>query len=224
MASVHEQGVGMRARRLALIALAVMMASTVMRAQLIDRVMAVVAGELITLSDVTAALRFGLVPEPPAGQDRLQSALSILIERQLQLTEVNRYLPPEPAAALVDERLAAVRGRFPAQADLDTALAETGLTLAQLRDRVRDDLRIQSYLDQRFGGGLQPTEEDLVRYYRNHEAAFTRAGVLRPFGEVREEVRSQLLAERRVTLVRDWLDGLRRRADVTVLYQPAVPR
>jgi hypothetical protein len=48
--------------------------------------------------------------------------------------------------------------------------------------------------------------------------------VLRPFDEVREAVRSQLLAERRVTLVRDWLDGLRRRADVTVLYQPAVPR
>ncbi len=71
-------------------------------AQIIDRVLAVVGGEPITLSDVTAAERFGLVPAPDAGGDRVQSGMNALIERQLQLIEVNRYVPPEPRDSEID--------------------------------------------------------------------------------------------------------------------------
>ena len=80
-----------------------------LRAQIIDRVLAVVVAEPITLSDVTAAMRFGFVPDAPGGQDRVRAALDALIERRLQLIEVNRYLPPEPPAAEVDARLAPIQ-------------------------------------------------------------------------------------------------------------------
>ena len=81
-----------------------------LRAQIIDRVLAVVVAEPITLSDVTAAMRFGFVPEAPGGQDRVRAALDALIERRLQLVEVNRYLPPEPPAAEVDAQARAHPG------------------------------------------------------------------------------------------------------------------
>jgi hypothetical protein len=185
--------------------------------QLIDRVLAVVGQEPITLSDVTAALRFGLVSPAADAGDQQQAALNSLIDRQLELIEVNRYLPPEPPATEIDARLAQIRARFDSQAALDAALRETGVSLAQLRAHLRDTIRIESYLGQRFGASSQPTEDDIVRYYRAHESDFSKNGVLQPFEAVRDQVRKRLLEERSATLIRDWIAGLRRRADVTIL-------
>lgn len=186
-------------------------------AQIIDRVLAVVAGEPITLSDVTAADRFGFVPAPDGGGDRVQAGMNALIERQLQLIEVNRYVPPEPRDGDISARVEMVRGRFASADAFETALKETGVTLVQLRARVRDDLRIESYLQQRFGSSYQPSEDEVVRYYRAHQPDFSRDGLLLPYAEVRDAVRLRLAADRMAVLVRDWVAGLRRRADVTIL-------
>ncbi len=186
-------------------------------AQIIDRVLAVVVGEPLTLSDVTAAMRLGLVTEAAGNVDRVQAALNALIERQLQLIEVNRYVPPEPSDVEIDARLALIRARFDSQAALENAMKDTGVTPTLLRARVRDDLRIETYLRQRFGGSYQPGEEEVSRYYRSHESEFTRNGVLRPYEEVREEARTRLVDDRTASLVRDWIAGLRRRTDVTIL-------
>ena len=184
---------------------------------IIDRVLAVVAGEPVTLSDVNGVMRLGLVPEAAANADAVQAALNALIERQLQLVEVNRYAPPEPSAADIDARIAAIFSRFDSQAAFDKAMTDSGVTPAQLRARVRDDLRIESYLRQRFGASYQPGEEEVARYYRAHESDFIRNGMLRPFDDVRDEARRRLVDERTASLVRDWVAGLRRRADVTLL-------
>jgi hypothetical protein len=188
------------------------------RAEIIDRILAVVGTDLITQTDVSAALQFGLVEVPAGTQDRVRAAIDQLIDRRLQLAEVNRYLPPEPAAVAIDERLTAIRARFESAAAFDAALAEAGLTVELLRGRVREMLRIASYSNQRFAAALQPAEDELLRYYRAHEADFTVQGTLRPFAEVREEARRRVLAERTDALVRAWTEGLRRRTGVTVLY------
>jgi hypothetical protein len=210
-----RRGYAPAARVVTLLAMLLLVGGPV-RAQLIDRVLAVVVGDPITLSDVTAAIRLGLVP--PAGvEDRVQVALTALIERQLQLIEVNRYVPPEPSAAQVEAGLAQVRARFDSPAALESAMRETGVSEPQLRARIRDDVRIATYLRQRFGGSYQPGEEEVARYYRSHESDFIRNGVLRPYEDVREEARQRLVEDRAATLVRDWVAGLRRRTDVTIL-------
>jgi len=186
-------------------------------ADIVDRILAVVAGEIITLSDVNAALRFGLVP-PTRDADPIRSALDALINRQIELMEVNRYQPPEPPAQAIEQRLADLRARLPTPADFDRTLGHSGLTIEQLRARLRDDERIAAYLDQRFGVGLQVSDEDLLAFYRSHQADFTRGDVLRPYGEVREQVRTRLLNEKRQDLIKDWLAGLRRRTEITDLY------
>jgi hypothetical protein len=188
-------------------------------AEIIDRILAVVGGELIMLSDATAAVRFGLVQAPSGDGDPIMPMLNALIDRQLQLFEVNRYLPPEPTAAAIDERLAEIRARFPGQETFDAALAESGMTEAQVRSRVRDNLRIASYRAQRFAAALQPSDDDLVRYYRLREPEFTKDGVLQPFADVREQLRARVAAERSEMLINDWLETLRRRAEVQILYR-----
>lgn len=186
--------------------------------EIIDRVLAVVAGELITLSDLRAAERFGLVEATSgSGEERQRARLNLLIDRQLQLVEINRYGPPEPPAAVIDARLAALHGRFDAERGFEQALQLSGWSAERVRARIRDNVRIELYLDERFGSPYQPSDADLQAYYRANAPAFTVDGTVRPFESVRDEVRQTLVAERTRALVRDWLDGLRRRTEVTVL-------
>ncbi len=119
-------------------------------AQVIDRIMAVVDGQTITLSDVNAALQFGLI-EPPAGtSDPAAFALDRLIERSLMLAEVERFQPPEPDPIEITIRLDGIERRR-GTAAFEKTLSVTGTTRDQLRRYIRDDLRITTYLNQRFG-------------------------------------------------------------------------
>lgn len=185
----------------------------------IDRVLAVVAGELITLSDVAAARDLGLVVLPSGTPDPIGSVLSKLIDRELILVEVERYAPPEPAADAVDREVQAIRARFASAEAFRQAQARSGLDEKGVRERVREDLRIRAYLDQRFTVPL-PAEEELGRFYRERPAVFARNGRPVPFEAARSDVLQAFLAARRTALVDDWVAGLRRRADVTDLYLP----
>ena len=64
--------------------------------QLIDRVLARVGTNAVTMTDVRAAIELGLVEVKP-GEDRQAVALERTIDRQLLLNEVARFSPPEPA-------------------------------------------------------------------------------------------------------------------------------
>jgi hypothetical protein len=185
------------------------------RAEVIDRIMAVVDGGLIMQSDVTAVTRLGLVRVPGA-PDPVTEVLDRLIERRLMLKEVDRYAPPDPAEAEVDEVVADLRARVGSPAQFDAILLQTGTSLEELRRHARDDLRIESYLQQRFGA-IQPTEEEILQYYREHAADFSRDGAVRTFNEARDVVRAALVAERRAATIGDWVADLRRRASVNIL-------
>jgi hypothetical protein len=192
---------------------AVVVSVVELRAQIIDRILAVVDGAIIMQSDVMIATRLGLVPGAGAS-DPTAAVLERLIERQLILSEVDRYAPADPAEADVERNVADIRLRAGAQ--FDSILLAGGIGLDQLRRHVRDDLRIESYLQQRFGA-VQPTEEEILQYYRDHAAAFTQNGVLRPFDDAHDAARAALIADRRVETIRDWVAGLRRRANINVL-------
>jgi len=194
-------------------ALLALLFSASTHAEIIDRILAVVNGALIMQSDVKIAVRLGLAPQSTA-PDAVAVPLDALIERRLVLEEVDRYAPPEPAETDIDRRLAEVWNR--AGSAFDSILRDSGISVEQLRRQMRDDLRIDAYLVQRFGG-MQPSEDEIQRYYRDHQPAFTRNGAVRPLDEVRDVVRAELIANQRAGMIKDWIAGLRRRATINVL-------
>ena len=129
--------------------------------EIIDRVLAVVAGDVIMLSDVTAARDLGLV-EAGTALDPIRELLSRLIDRALILAEVERYAPPEPSSDAVARELAVVRARFPSQQAYSLALARVGLDERRLSQTVRDNLRIRAYLDQRFTADTPERRQALI--------------------------------------------------------------
>jgi hypothetical protein len=190
-------------------------------ADVIDRVLAVVGTRIVTLSDARAALVFGLSDVPAEG-DRTYAAMQRLIERELLLTEVQRYLPQEPTPDAIDRRFATLRRRFASEADFEHALATTGLSATQLREHIRDDLRIANYLDDRFAASVQPTDEEVLTYARAHRAEIESLG-----GTSDAQIaaaRGLLTAERRQARIDELVAGLRRRADVTELYLSRAPQ
>ena len=169
---------------------------SISNAEIIDRVLAILPGQIVTLSDVEAALDFGLV-EPPSGDERIAGGLTALVDRMLMLNEVRRVVPPEPRPAAIDARLARMRQRFASPEEFSRALSARGVDEAVLRLHAADDLRLASYLEERFSSAAQPTDEEI-----------------RKAGEASRET---LTSERRRSLIGAWAAELRRRADVTVL-------
>jgi len=126
----------------------------------------------------------------------------------------------EPPASAIDARLASIQARFKDALGLEIALNQTAMTREELQRHIRDTLRIDAYLQQRFSITVEPSQDDMQRYYREHPAELTVDGVLRPFSEVAERIRARLIEERRDPIVREWIEGLRRRGNVVIVYLP----
>jgi hypothetical protein len=200
----------------ALIVLGLVGVAMPLRAEVIDRVMAVVGTAVVTLSDVRAAEAFAL-----ASGARPAEVLAALIDRELMLGEVDRYAAPDPDPTVLDRRLAQIQARFPSRALFEQALAQTAMTEVRLRAFVSENLRVESYVDQRFGSAAQPAPDEVRRYYQEHPAEFTRAGRLAPFDEIQPAAQQAMAADRRRALVVEWLDRLRRRGQVRIVGQSA---
>ena len=181
--------------------------------QLIDRVLARVDGAPLTLTDVQAALGLGLI-RVPAGSDPVVAGTQQMIDRQLQLVEVQRFPPPEPDRAAVTRDIA--RLKMNAGATLPALMQSTGVSEQRINDIARDNLRIAGYLDQRFGTAVQASDEEVAAYYRTHESEFTRGGDVVPFEEVEPAARLRVSEERRRATVDQWIRDLRSRADVSI--------
>ena len=184
--------------------------------ELIERTLALVGGQAITLSDARAAMALGLI-EIPKGAEPLVAATAALVDRELVLRELQRYAPPAPEETVVTARLDDIRQRFPAPGALAQVLQAHGFTDARLRAWVRDDLRTLAYLAQRFASASLPSDTEVSAAYARQRAEFDKAG--QTFEQAAPLVRERLIASRRAELLADWLSELRRRTDVVILAQ-----
>ena len=180
--------------------------------QLLDRVLARVDGAPITLTDVQAAIGLGII-QGGAG-DAIADGTQQMIDRQLELTEVQRFPPPEPSPDAIARET--MRLKMNAGPRLPMLMQSTGLTEQRIADVARDNVRIAGYLDQRFGTIVQVSDEEVAAYYRAHEAEFTKGGVAVPYEDAEPVARQRVSNERRRAIVSQWIRDLRSRADVSV--------
>ena len=201
-------------RRLLVVAFAIGFVTGVARplaAQtLLDRVIARVNGVVILLSDMRAATALGLIEAAPDSDDAVEQ----MVLRALLVEEVNRFPPPEPAGEAVDAELGRLRTR--AGGSLDDVERNTGVQADHVRLLARDRLRIQSYIDQRFGVTVPLTDEQVLQYYRTHAEEFMADGQVVPFERAQGLARERAGLEQRQRTINQWLRDLRSRADVSV--------
>ena len=192
--------------------LALVAALTVAQPELLDRTLALVGGQPITLSDARAAIALGLIDDQKGS---LAEVTTRLVDRELVLREVQRYAPPAPAESVVDARLADIRERL--GGSLNRILETHGFSDTRLRAWVRDDLRTQAYLAQRFASASLPSDGEVSAAYTRQRAEFDKAGLT--FEQAAPIVRERLIEARRRELIVDWVADLRRRTDVVIIEQ-----
>jgi hypothetical protein len=181
--------------------------------RLLDRVIARVDGSAITLTDMHAAIAVGAIAVPD-GPDREAAAVERMIDRQLMLAEVARFTTREPDPQALEREVAAMTERVGPR--LAAVMESTGLDEGRMRAIARDTLRIQAYLDQRFGATVPVSAAEVEQYYRIHPEEFMRGGTPMSFDEAEPIARERAAAARRAATVAQWLRDLRARAEVIV--------
>jgi hypothetical protein len=177
--------------------------------QLVNRVVARVGSDAITQTDLRASLGLGIV-EALDEDEGLQQ----LIDRRLQLLEVDRLTPIEPSPETIETEVERMKSY--AGTGLTRLLEATGITEARLPDIARDTLRIRAYLESRFPF-MPVNDSEAEQYYRAHPEAFRRNGVLMSFDEAAPAARAAMTAERRNARIAQWLRDRRARVDVVIL-------
>jgi hypothetical protein len=114
----------------------------------VDRTVQHVYGVAIMASDIRQARLLNLVPGADQGDKAVQTALE---NRLLMLREISQAAPAEPTAEAIALRRQSWREAQPAGQDVADLMRRTGMTELALNGWFRDDLRIEAYLDQRFG-------------------------------------------------------------------------
>ena len=139
-------------RRLLSACLTVMFAAGGASAQtVLDKVLSNVNGQVITQLDVRQArmLKLQLVTGPAVEDAEVLRGLE---NRRLVLAEVAHVSLPAPSSADLASRRLDWQTALGSPADLPALLDRAGLNDAGLSGWLRDDVRIQQYLGQRFGG------------------------------------------------------------------------
>lgn len=123
----------------------------------LDRIIAVVNGDLVTQSDVRAARLLRLVPD---GSDA--DIAIALIERRLIVAELRRFQIP----AIDADALAARREQWRSSlgdVDVDALLASAGVAQWFVDRWLSDDVRYERYVAQRFATLAADRRGDAVR-------------------------------------------------------------
>lgn len=184
--------------------------------ELLDRTLALVGGQPITLSDARAAIALGLVAADRSA-DPIPGVTARLVDRELILREVQRYAPAPPSPSAVDARLEELQKGLSDATAMTRVLDLYGFSETRLRAWVRDDLRTQAYLAQRFASASAPTDAEISLAYTRSRAEFDTAG--QSFEQAAPILRERLVVSLRSELIADWVSDLRRRTDVVIIQQ-----
>ncbi len=141
------------------------------RAEVVDRLVALVEDDVITLSDVgfeEALAARDISPEAPfeVARDPLERLEAYRILRQLA-GDVSLF---QPAASEVDARLAALHATFPDNAAYRAFLARWGLTEESLRAQLRSRMVAEIYVHRRVGlAVLTESGPDEAQYLKRYD-------------------------------------------------------
>jgi peptidyl-prolyl cis-trans isomerase SurA len=194
------------------LALAVLLGAGAANAELVDRIVAIIDREVVTLSEAEQAkeiarVRTGEEPSLPGIVERL-------IESRLVEREVERFAGEEVSEQAVEAALDELRRGFPNDSGFREKLARSGLSEQDVRGALRRQVRVARYLERRFRPLAFVTEEQIEAYYRG-ELVPSLEGVTPPeLSRVSESIR-RILEERAFNArVEEWIDGLKARARI----------
>jgi peptidyl-prolyl cis-trans isomerase SurA len=194
------------------LALAALLPGALARAELVDRIVAIIDREVVTLSEAEQASEIARARTDASAP--LVSVVERLIESRLVEREVDRFTGEPVSAELVDGALREVRAGFSSESAFRDMLTRSGLSEEELRAKLRRQIAVTQYLEQRFRPLTFVTEEQIEAYYRDELLPAVAGTRLPELSEVSESIR-RILEERAFNArVGEWIDGLKGRTRI----------
>jgi peptidyl-prolyl cis-trans isomerase SurA len=200
----------------------------------LDRVVAIVNGDLILDSDVDQDLRLDeLEPYGESNAGRAKGmlrtrAIERLINRDLILQQARLQPGNEITDAAVTKELDALRKNIPqckeyhceTQAGWDKLLATYGFTDAELRRRWMQRMMVLAFIEQRFRLGIKITQPEIATYYTATllPQYAEQLATPPPVEAISDRIQEVLLQQRVSSLLDDWLQSLRAQGSIVLLH------
>ena len=196
----------------ACLGLAVLMASAFAQAELVDRIVAIIDREVVTLSEAEQAKEIALARS--RDEVALVDIVERLIESRLVEREVERFTSEPVPSELVERAFEEVRAGSPSGAAFQQMLERSGLSEEELRSTLRRQVAVAQYLERRFRPLTFVTDDQIETYYRDELAPSVSRERLPEIAEVSDSIR-RILEERAFNArVEEWITGLKERATI----------
>lgn len=184
--------------------------------QVVDRIVARVEDDIITLSEVRELGRYQqLVEGRAASDDRL---IAQLLEQWIVTTEATAARYPRPTEADVDHHVEWLESQLGGPEAFRERLGQSGLSPAAVRRLVERQLYLQRYLDYKFRPAVQVDSAAIEKYYREEllPALAARSQAVPPLETVQDQIR-EVLVEREITnRATRWLEETRSRLKIEI--------
>lgn len=195
----------------------------------LDRVVAVVNGDLILESDVDEERRFEEIQPYRTADENASREHTIgrLIDRMLILQQAE--IEPETAVSdkELDAQLATLRKDIPAckqyhcETDAGWAkyIGDHGFTVEEFRARWRQRMELLKFIEVRFRNGIQISDDDIKNYYeKTMLPEYAKRHVTPPKLEtISPRIEEVLLQQQVGNLLNDWLKSLRAQGRVRIM-------
>jgi peptidyl-prolyl cis-trans isomerase SurA len=197
-------------------------------AEVIDRILAVVNRQIITLSDLEQEQKFqatdrGDLPaiqNSSEGQRQVEFELTQkLIEQNLIRQQVQQFPGIDISSEEIEKQMAFLIKENGSSPEWEQKMMQLQLTPEEVREHVRWQLQVMKFFDYRFRQFVVVDSREIEEYYREKflpELAMKAIGRQPSLGEVEEKIRA-ILAEEKLNLrIDDWLKSLRESASIEI--------
>jgi hypothetical protein len=176
-----------------------------LQAEVIDKVVAVVDGHIITASDMRQE-RDILMRLNEKQVDDDKALVQQLIDNYL----IEAAIADFPGIEVTDEEVTE---------EFQKSVAGEGAPSQPLREAVRLRMRMQKYFEMRFGQFIQVSDEDVTKYYNVvfvPEAQKRGLNPIPPLTQVSDLIRNNVIQESLHHEITIWLEASRRRSNIEV--------
>jgi len=200
------------------------------RGTVLDRVVAVVNGDLILESDVDEEMRFeSIQPYRTAnGEQSRERTVRRLIDRTLILQQAEMESEETDVSDKeLDAQLATVRKDIPSckqyhcetDAGWQKYVGDHGFTVKEFRERWRERMQLLKFIEVRFRNGIRISDDDIKDYFeKTMLPEYAKRHVAPPKLEtISPRIEEVLLQQQVGNLLRDWLKSLRAQGRVRIM-------
>jgi len=188
--------------------------------EVIDRVVAVVNEEVITLTDLKIAEAFGVYDEELENGDgnRRSRILEKLIDQKLVIQLSGEEI------SVADEELEEALRRMTeklGKSEVDRKMEEFGLAWDDLKECIQEKILYQTIITQKFSKVNPVSVKEIEDYYQRIyiPAQKGKGAEPRPMMEILAEIESSIKQEKIKTQVEDWITNLKEKSDIQILIK-----